>query len=235
MTPQEYCRAIEDYLCRKNDGHLIRIVGPSFERVCGWAEQGIPFRIACQGVDAYFVRYYAKGTRRRPVQIDFCEHDVQDAFDGWRRAVGVRLPGTEPSDEQKETKGSKRSLPAHLDRICQRVTEKRAGMTPLPESFDTVLEMITHEAAAFRDAPGPIRGEARQRITTRLVELDRMMLDAARATLEPPQLEALRSEASEQLTPFRDRMPADAYERTLESAVDRLIREREQLPRIAFE
>ena len=195
-----------------------------------WAEQGIPFRIACQGVDAYFVRYYAKGARRRPVQIDFCEHDVQDAFDAWRRAVGVRLPGAELSEEQKETKASKRSLPAHLDRICQRVTEKRAGMTPLPESFDVVLETITREAAAFRDAPGPIRGEARQRITTRLVELDRMMLAAARAILDAPQLEALRSEASEQLKPFRARMPTDAYECTLESAVDRLIREREQLP-----
>jgi len=28
-----YCRDIETYLCRKNDGHLIRIVGPSFEIV----------------------------------------------------------------------------------------------------------------------------------------------------------------------------------------------------------
>ena len=93
MTSEEYCREIEAYLCRKNDGHLIRIVGPSFERVCGWAAQGIPFKIACQGIDRYFVRYYAKGPRRRPVQIDFCEHDVLDAFDAWRRAVGVGLPG----------------------------------------------------------------------------------------------------------------------------------------------
>ena len=55
MTTDEYCREIEAYLCRKNDGHLIRIVGPSFERVCGWAAQGIPFKIACQGIDTYFV------------------------------------------------------------------------------------------------------------------------------------------------------------------------------------
>jgi len=95
MDIDEYCRELEAYLCRKNDGHLIRIVGVSFERVCGWAAQGIPFKIACQGIDTYFVRYYAKGVRRRPVQIDFCEHDVLDAFDAWRRAVGVRLPGVE--------------------------------------------------------------------------------------------------------------------------------------------
>jgi hypothetical protein len=49
MNTDEYCREIEAYLCRKNDGHLIRIVGPSFERVRGWSAQGIPLKVACQG------------------------------------------------------------------------------------------------------------------------------------------------------------------------------------------
>jgi hypothetical protein len=236
VTPQEYCRAIEDYLCRKNDGHLVRIVGPSFERVCAWAEQGVPFRIACQGIDTYFLRYYAKGARRRPVQIDFCEHDVLDAFDAWRRAVGVRLPDAESEGGEPSAKASStRSLPAHLDRVCQRLTEKRAGMTPLPDTLDAVLDTITREAAGFRDSPGPIRGDVRQGMTARLVELDRMMIDAARATVDPAALQLLRAEASDQLRPFRDRMPADAYSRALDAAVDRLIREREQLPTIAFE
>lgn len=235
MSPDEYCREIEAYLCRKNDGHLIRIVGPSFERVCGWAAQGIPFKIACQGIDTYFVRYYAKGGRRRPVQIDFCEHDILDAFDAWRRAVGVRMPGGEPNDDEVQAKRRTRSLPEHLDRVCERVTARRAGMTPPPPDFDAVLETITSEAAAFRDLPGPLRGETRDRIVARLVELDRVMLDAARVHADPADLRAMRAEAREQLLPFRDRMPAEAYERAIDSAVDRLLREREQLPIIAFE
>ena len=238
MTAHEYCRQIEAYLCRKNDGHLIRIVGPSFERVCGWAAQGIPFRIACQGIDTFFVRYYAKDVRRRPVQIDFCEHDILDAFDAWRRAVGVRLPAaqaTEEEEEQTTARRRKRSLPEHLDRVCERVTARRARMTPPPPEFDAVLEAITKEAAAFRDLPGPLRGDTRTRITVRLTELDRMMLDAARAQADPAAVQAMRDEAEEQLLPFRDRMPADTYQRAIESAVDRLLREREQLPTISFE
>ena len=42
MDPGAYCREIETYLCRRNEGHLIRIVGPAFERVRGWAEIGVP-------------------------------------------------------------------------------------------------------------------------------------------------------------------------------------------------
>jgi hypothetical protein len=235
MTTDEYCREVESYLCRKNDGHLIRIVGPSFERVCGWADQGIPLKIVCQGIDTYFERYHAKGNRRRPVQIDFCENDILDAFDAWRRAVGVRMPGADATGEDGQLKRRRRSLPEHLDRVCERVTARRARMTPPPPEFDAVLETVTTEAAAFRDMPGPIRGETRERVATRLAQLDRMMLDAARAQVDRSTVASIRAEAAEQLAPFRDRMPADAYSRALESAVDRLIREREQLPTVTFD
>src|SRR5437016_1378078 len=74
---------------RQTDGHLVRVVGPSFDLVSRWAAQGIPLKIAFRGVDRRFERYYAKGPRRRPLRIEFCEADVLDAFDEWRRAVGL--------------------------------------------------------------------------------------------------------------------------------------------------
>ena len=57
-SPEHYCREIESYLCRKNDGHLIRIVGPAFDQVCGWAARGVPLKVACRGIDRCFERYY---------------------------------------------------------------------------------------------------------------------------------------------------------------------------------
>jgi hypothetical protein len=62
-----------------------------------------------------------------------------------------------------------------------------------------------------------------------------MMLDAARTQADPAAVQAMRAEASEQLLPFRDRMPAETFERAIDSAVDRLVREREQLPLVSFE
>ena len=87
--PAEYCREIEAYLCRKNEGHLIRIAGPVFAQVSGWAAQGVPLAVAFRGIDRYCERYYAKGPRRRPVRVEFCEPDILEMFDDWRRAVGV--------------------------------------------------------------------------------------------------------------------------------------------------
>ena len=65
------------------------MVGPSFELVSRWAADGVPLKIAFAGIDRYFERYYRKGARRRPVRIDFCDADVRDVFDEWRRAVGL--------------------------------------------------------------------------------------------------------------------------------------------------
>ena len=61
IDPAEYCRELEAYLCRKNEGHLIRIAGPVFVQVSGWAAQGVPLTVACRGIDRYCERYYAKG------------------------------------------------------------------------------------------------------------------------------------------------------------------------------
>src|SRR4029079_19406429 len=86
---------------QKDAGPLRRSVRPSFARVSGWASQGVPLKVACRGIDRYFERYYAKGPRRRPVRIDFCQADVLDVFDEWRRAVG--LPSAAVMDCATET------------------------------------------------------------------------------------------------------------------------------------
>ena len=51
-----YCHSIESYLCRKNDGHLVRIVGPAFEQVFSWATRGVPLKIDFAGIDRYFAK-----------------------------------------------------------------------------------------------------------------------------------------------------------------------------------
>lgn len=230
---QDYCREIEAYLCRKNDGHLIRIVGPSFEKVSGWAEQGIPIKVAFRGIDRHFERYYAKGPRRRPVRIDFCEADVLDVFDEWRRAVGV--PRAEPG-EGGASAGAPRerheSLPAHLDRAIARLTALRGGAT---QDLDDVMDAIVRELDAIRGSARGLRGTARDAVLARLAELDAYLVAAARGRLTGEAREALRREAEVELSPFRARMPQAAFEHSLAACADRLLRERARLPVLAFE
>ena len=233
----QYCRAIEAYLCRKNDGHLIRIVGPAFEQVMGWATKGVPLKVACHGIDRYFERYYAKGPRRRPVRIEFCDADVLDAFDEWRRAVGIAnqsrvVPvggGSEPADEATR---KHESLPAHLDRVIARLTTLRAGSD---RSLDEILDAVIRELDGRRAEARTLRGDARRAFVERLSAIDAEMLAAVRKECDAATLARLASEAGHELAPFRERLSSTALAEAQHAAVDRLIRERSRLPVIAFD
>jgi len=238
--PIDFCREIESYLCQKNDGHLIRVTGPSFDLVSGWAARGVPLKIAFQGIDRYFERYYRKGPRRRPARIDFCDADVLDVFDEWRRAVGLAPPRGNVGDvgdvDDVEAAAAARpgvSLPAHLQRVVLRLTAARAGGS-LGDEFDALIDAVARELDAARAETRGLRGEARQALVARLATLDEDLLNAARRSLDPAVVAALTREASEELAAFRARMAPDAYERARGAAMTRLIRARLNLPTIAF-
>lgn len=222
--PEDYCRAIEAYLCRKNDGHLIRIVGPSFEMVCGWSERGVPMKVAMRGIDRYFERYYAKGPRRRPVRIDFCEPDVLDVFDEWRRAVGVPTNG--------ETMAKSPSLPSHLERVVARLTALRAGISP---QLDARIDAIVRELDTARAGAKTLRGTARAELLARLAQLDAELLAATRDGLTPSERDALAREAEAELAPFKPRMPQAAYEQSIAACIDRLLRDKARIPTLTLE
>ena len=231
----EYCREIETYLCRKNDGHLIRVVGPSFGVVSGWAEQGVPLKIAFSGIDRYFERYYRKGPRRRPVKIDFCDADVLDVFDEWRRATGIQSSVDLESsvDSQRSAVSSRQSLPAHLERVVLRLTSARAGGS-LGDAFDALIDRAAAELDTARAKAGGLRGAARQALLDRLSALDAELMRQARAALDVTTRTSLTREAESELAGFRSAMTPDAFARALDAATNRLVRERIKLPTIAL-
>lgn len=237
--PVDYCREIEAYLCRKNDGHLIRVVGPSFELVSRWHVDGVPLKIALQGIDRYFERYYRKGPRRRPVRVDFCDADVRDVFDEWRRAVGLTqrsaTEGDAParSDEGERSTARRASLGAHIERAALRLTNARATGALGPEA-DAILDRVSRELDAARASAHGVRGEARRALIDRLSALDGELLSTARAAVDGDTMRAFQREADGDLAAFRERMLPDVYQRARAAAIDRLVRERIGLPTLTY-
>lgn len=225
----EYCREIETYLCQKNEGHLIRIVGPAFEQVCGWAAKGVPLKVAFRGIDRYCERYYTKGPRRRPVRIEFCEADILDVFDDWRRAVGVSAGGNGATDTHR-----KPSLASHIERAAARLTSLLAGGTRRPE-FVAEIERIVRELDTLKGDAQHARGDRRQKIVGELERIDRGMIELAARGFDPAAASALEREAEAELAPFAARMTADAYAAARRVAYARLLREAAGLPIISYE
>ena len=227
---ESYCRDIEAYLCRKNDGHLIRIAGPAFEQVMGWARQGIPLKVAETGIDRYFERYYRKGPRRRPVRIEFCEADVFDAFDDWRRAIGLTNVAPDASggpevEEPSPAAPPRRSLASQIEALMTRYTILR-GSDKAGPAIGPQLDAAVRALDALLPEAAKARGDARERVRDRLEQIQAELLAAAREALSSDARAELEREAAAELEPFRARMAPSAYEQTKQIAIDRLLKQR---------
>jgi hypothetical protein len=231
----EYCRQVEDCLTRANGGHLVRIVGPGFELVRGWALDGIPLSIVCRGIEAKAERHDRGGGAKRPLRIEFCEADVRAIFDHWRRAVGVaslteHQPGAEGEADQASP--SKRpSLSRHIDRARESLI-RAAGRLDLPELLRDGIGGLIDEMTALAPTARRARGEARDVVVARLAELDRELADRARAAAAPELAAQIQEEAGRDLAPFRARLDPGAWQRALDVTADRLIRRRFGLPNL---
>ncbi|MEO7271120.1 MAG: hypothetical protein ABI211_03855 [Vicinamibacterales bacterium] len=227
----DYCRLIERHLCQKNGGHLVRVVGPAFDEVRGWAEQGIPIKIALRGIDQCCERAFAKGPRRRPIRVEFCAADVKELFDDWRRAVGVSTAADGVEPEAAPPKGG---LAAHVERVIARLIALRnvEGVALLPAAIvdDAVASLDRIGASA-----GTARGDAREALIDQLAALDRALLTAAAGLLDGDRRSSLQQEAASDLAPFGQRMTPAARAAAVESAYLRLVRDALRLPRVSFD
>jgi len=242
----EYCRRIEDHLTRANAGHLVRIVGPGFELVRGWADSGVPLSVVYRGIDLKAERH-REGASKRPLRIEFCAGDVQAIFDQWRRAVGI-MPISADTDgnehgapeESPEAHGEpadaspkRRSLSRHLDRAIDRLSRAAARMD-VPEGLRDECTRLLQALATIRETSARLRGEARAEVETALGALDAELSDAARRHAAPEWMASIRSEAAADLAPFRTRLPPDAWDRSMNVTIDRLLRDRLGLPALGL-
>ena len=225
----DYCRAVETHLCRRNEGHLIRVVGPAFEMVKGWAEIGVPLAIVCEGIDRTVTRAARKSPRRRPLRIEFCEGDVLDGFDKWRRAVGVAV-----ADEPSAPGPKRGTLAAHVDRVVAQLSALR-GSDRAPEALQPAIGEIVEAVDRLRAESVIARGAAREAVIVALADLDSRLVREAGAALPEARRVTVGRDADTELAPFRARLDAAQWATALAAARARLVRIALSLPTVAFD
>lgn len=239
MDPGAYCREVEAYLCRKNHGHLIRIVGPAFEQVAGWARSGVPIQAVTRGIDHKLARYLSGGRPRRPLRIEHCAADVLEAFDEWRRAVGVSTADDgAPAAQTQESapipaprRGP--SLPAHIDRVLTQATTLLALGEAAP-GLHAALEQLVAELDAVRQEARGARGLARAACLERVAAVDERFMARVRGVAGPA-LDEAGAAADRELAPFKPRMADAVYAKAWSAAAQRALRERFRLPTVRFD
>jgi hypothetical protein len=199
-----------------------------------WALDGMPISVVVHGIDRKAERH-RHGHARRPLRIEFCEADVREAFEDWCRAVGM----TTSSELSSGDSGTSDDIPAprrpsltkHLDRVVERLVASGSRLD-LPESRRARVNCVLATVIELRDRARTARGPARDVIATALAPLDDAVMAAARETADAAVMRALADTAASELESYRVRLSPDAWQRAVNATVDRLLRERLQLPTI---
>jgi hypothetical protein len=234
VSVAEYCRRVEEHLARVNAGHLVRVVGPAFLLVKSWAERGVPFSVVCRGIDRKAERH-RKGRSTRPLRLEFCEDDVREEFEEWRRAVGVtgsaELVSSAVADSTDETpraptpKGqSGKALDRAIDRLVRVSSHLDAS-----EEFRTDVSAVLDRVVEVRERLRKARGDARAPFLASLDLIHADLVAVARRVAGDVVAEA-EAEASADLAPYRTRLGAEVWRRSVTAAADRIVLERLGLP-----
>lgn len=235
----DYCRQVEAHLTRVNGGHLVRIVGPGFALVREWEAAGIPLSVVERAIDQKAERH-GKGTAGRsgrPLRIEFCESDVRELFEDWKRAVGItnlpNLPNptnlTNPPQDAIVPGSRRQSLSKHLDRVSERLS-RLLGRQDLPDSFLDQVNVAISAIADARDQARTARGAVRDQILVSIRPLDAQLIAAARVAIGDVVLQQLQQQAADELANFKSRLDQSAWHAAVEATVDRLVRDRLALP-----
>lgn len=231
----EYCRKVEAHLTRVNAGHLVRIVGPGFMLVRQWAEEGIPLSAVFRGIEQKAERHKA-GAARRPLRIEFCEADVREVYDAWRRAIGVTAVASRddpPPDMSDRGSGpARKSTTRELDRAVDRLVAT-AGRLEFPEEFRARVNDVLDRVITMRDAVKGSRGAAREALLAPLPALDQALSEAARSAAPADVLASVRADAEADLGPFRARLTQEAWAQALAVTINRGVRAHFGLPDLA--
>lgn len=239
----DYCRAVETHLTRVNGGHLVRIVGPGFALVREWESSGIPLSIVQRAIDQKAERHKqgAAGRSGRPLRIEFCEIDVRELFEDWKRAIGIAALPDDATPSGAETEHAvagvdavvpssrRQPLSKHLERVSDKLS-RLLGRQDLPEPFLERVNATISVVAAARDRARTARGAARDEIVAVLRPLDVEIMAAARLVPTAAERDAMQRQAEDELGAYRSRLSPNAWETALTATKDRLLRERWSLP-----
>jgi hypothetical protein len=239
-----YFTEVEDEFVRRRGKQLL-ISPMDWALVESWKSAGIPLHIVLRAINQAFDAWDKRGPKHRKVNsIFYCQQQVESAFADYRLAQVGGDPGTGSSDVEEnripETSNETEILPktalfAFLER-CE--DDLRAAAAQASESGKTALESAIGRARSrLKEITSEIERVSRvdaEGLERNLDSIDRIILEAARETLGPDEIQQIRKEGESQLRSYRKKMDKAIYEQTVQNFIARRLREKNGIPRMSL-
>ena len=239
-----YFTEVEDEFVRRRGKQLL-ISPMDWALVESWKNAGIPLHIVLRAINEAFDAYDKRGQKFRKVNsIFYCQQQVESAFADYRLAQvgGDAGAGNSQAGEvntaQTPNEAEMLSKAVLFDFLKRCAEELRIAADRAADSKKTALEgAIARAGSRLKEIRDEIEGASRvdaEGLERDLDSIDRIILEAARETLPPDELQSLRKEAESQLRSYRKKMDKAFYEQTVQNFISRRLREMNGIPRMSL-
>ena len=192
------------------------------QKIKSWEKRGVPLNVACTGIKKS-LEFFKKthGIHEPPPRsIKFCENLVEKEFTHYkRRRVGAHNGKRNEIDDREV-------LCIKIDTLINKINS--IGNEEKDERLRELYYTVSHRVMNLRSKIE----EYSVSLYTELESIDRFFVNEFCEFISPDEFTGLMEEAKERLSIHRYKMSKEAYERTLESLRNLLVRRRFDLIRI---
>ncbi|MBC8030087.1 MAG: hypothetical protein H7Z16_08240 [Pyrinomonadaceae bacterium] len=244
MNYFNYFTEIEDAFVRRRGKHLL-VSSIDWSLIETWKEMGVPLHIVLRGIEKAFDSWESKPRKRSVKSLMYCQEEVDAQFAEWREA---RVGAADAPAEGDQNEGGADSLPFSRVAILEHLqgghqsllaagTAYEAQLAGKQASSDTFSETLVRAAALLREVAQDFTATAvpdAQKLEQSLSGLERMLSDAVGLVIESDQLDRLKQEVKEQLSPYRKQMEKAVYQQTFDNLLLKQLREQFGVPRLSL-
>ena len=237
-----YFTEVEEEFVRRRGSPLL-ISPMDWALVETWKSAGIPLHIVLRAINQAFDGYDARAPKYRKVNsIFYCQQQVESTFAEYRLSQVGGEPATGSSETAENTGKSddheafpKDVLFGFLTRCDEelKAAASRATASGKLELNNAVERGRARLIEITREIEGSPRVNA-EALERDLDGIDRMLLDAARASIQDEELKTIRADAESHLRGYRKKMEKAIYEQTVQNFIARRLREMNNIPRTSL-
>jgi hypothetical protein len=239
MNYFNYFTEIEDTFIRRR-GRSLLLSPMDWALIESWKEMGVPLHVALRGIERSFDSYESKPRKRTVKSLFYCQEEVEAQFAEWLESQLGANGEADGEDALAEVEEVDARLPFPRRSILEHMTRARLSLVEIGEGrkhkgtlFDALSRAAMRLEELEKDFSHARRPDA-ERLESDLTSLEKNLDDAVLASLQPGELDRLRSETEEQLKLYKSRMERATYQQTFENLLLKRLREQHGLPRLSL-
>jgi hypothetical protein len=225
---KSYFRAVEERFCALRGAALL-ISPRDWALIASWWEERVPLALILDSLEEVFAARARRGDAAEDIaSLAYVRSEVQRRFRLHREMVALRR------GEEEESARLRREIRLHLGRVARGLGfASELAREQGHEALARALLVGSAEIKAARRLAGEI-GWSPTSAEARLEQIESEIMDAARGALSPEEREALQSRARDLVSSRGLRMTQEAFQITLNSIEQDLLRRQWRIPSIAL-